>query len=126
MKLVVFGASGRMGIELVRQGVAAGHEVTAVVRQGSTVQLPTPAGSVGGAGEIVTADVMEPEAVASVVEGYDAVLSVLAPRERAGSVLTDGARSVLRAMGETGVRRLLIVAWPGSTARATARSRNMW
>ena len=114
MRLVVFGASGRMGIELVRQGVAAGHEVTAVVREGSTVQLPTPAGSVGGAGELVTADVMDPQAIASVVEGCDAVLSVLGPPGNGPStVLTDGAQSVLRAMGETGVRRFLVVSVAG-------------
>jgi putative NADH-flavin reductase len=113
MKLVVFGASGRIGTELVRQGVAAGHQVTAVVREGSTIQLPTPVGRVG-AGEVVTADVMDPHAIASVVEGCDAVLSVLGPPGNGpSSVLTDGAQSVLRAMGETGVRRFLVVSVAG-------------
>lgn len=113
MKLVVFGASGRMGTEVVRQAMAAGHQVTAVVRAGSTIQLPTPVGRVG-AGEVVTADVMDPQAIASVVEGCDAVLSVLGPPGNGpSSVLTDGAQSVLRAMGETGVRRFLVVSVAG-------------
>lgn len=113
MKLVVFGASGRMGSEVVRQAMAAGHQVTAVVRAGSTIQLPTPVGRVG-AGEVVTADVMDPQAIASVVEGCDAVLSVLGPPGNGpSSVLTDGAQSVLRAMGETGVRRFLVVSVAG-------------
>ena len=112
MKLVVFGASGRIGKELVGQGIAAGHQVTAVVREGSKVQLPTPAGRIGG--QVVTADVMDPQAIASVVAGRDAVLSVLGPTGNGPtSVLTDGARSVLRAMEETGVRRFLIVSVAG-------------
>jgi uncharacterized protein YbjT (DUF2867 family) len=37
MKLTVFGATGRIGREIVRQGAAAGHDMTAVVRRGSTV-----------------------------------------------------------------------------------------
>ena len=32
MKLTVFGASGKVGQEIVRQALAAGHGVTAVVR----------------------------------------------------------------------------------------------
>ena len=114
MKLVVFGASGRIGKELVRQGITAGHQVTAVVRERSSIQLPTPVGGVGGVGEVVTADVMDPQAIASVVAGHDAVLSVLGPTANGPtSVLTDGARSVVRAMGETGVRRFLIVSVAG-------------
>ncbi len=118
MKLVVFGASGRIGTEVVRQGVAAGHQVTAVVREGSTMEVPAPVGAgpvrTAGAAELVTADVMDTAAIAGVVAGHDAVLSVLGPRGTGPtSVLTDGARSVVRAMRETGVRRLLVVSVAG-------------
>ncbi|WP_329006094.1 NAD(P)H-binding protein [Kribbella sp. NBC_00709] len=122
MKLVVFGASGRIGTELVRQGVAAGHAVTAVVREGSSLQVALPelrlvaarAGVAGGLTEVVTADVMDPQAVAPVLEGHDAVLSALGPRPSGlSTVLTDGAQSILQAMGDSGVRRFLVVSVAG-------------
>jgi putative NADH-flavin reductase len=120
MKLVVFGASGGIGTELVRQGVAAGHTVTAVVRAGSSLQVSLPelrlvaarAGAGGGATEVVTADVMDPEAIAPVIAGHDAVLSALGPRPNGPSdVLITSARSILQAMGD--VRRLLVVSAAG-------------
>ena len=42
MKLTVFGATGGIGGQVVRQALAAGHEVTAVVRDraGSTSTIP--------------------------------------------------------------------------------------
>jgi putative NADH-flavin reductase len=120
MKLVVFGASGRIGTELVRQGVAAGHEVTAVVREGSSLQVELPelqpaparAGAARGRVEVVTADVMDPRSIAPVIAGHDVVLSALGPRPKGPSnVLTSSARSILQALGD--VRRYLVVSVAG-------------
>ncbi|WP_427896614.1 NAD(P)-dependent oxidoreductase [Kribbella sp. GL6] len=122
MKLVVFGASGRIGTEVVRQAVAAGHAVTAVVRAGSTLGVPLPelrlvaarAGVSGGLAEVVTADVMDPASIAPVLEGHDVVLSALGPRPKGPSdILTSSARSTLRALEDSGVRRYVVVSVAG-------------
>ena len=122
MKLVVFGASGRIGTEVVQQAVAAGHAVTAVVREGSSLQVPLPelrlvaarAGVAGGLTEVVTADVMDPASITPVVAGHDAVLSALGPRPKGPSdVLTSSARSILHAMSDADVRRFLVVSVAG-------------
>jgi putative NADH-flavin reductase len=110
MKVTVFGATGGVGSEVVRQAVAAGHEVVAVVRD--PARLTVPAGP--GLG-VVTADVMEPAQIGPAVKGADAVVSALGPRKGGPpAVLTDGVRSILTAMADTGVRRLVAVSASGA------------
>ncbi|MGV9778572.1 NAD(P)-dependent oxidoreductase [Streptosporangium sp. NPDC003464] len=111
MKLTVFGASGRTGIHLVRQALDAGHEVTAVARQSSRLPFAEhPRLSV------LRADVRSPEAIGPAVAGRDAILSALG--HTGGRVPTDvcaaGARGVVRAMADTGARRLIVVSASGA------------
>ena len=42
MKIVVFGASGRMGIKVVEQALEAGHLVTAFLRTPSKIAIQHP------------------------------------------------------------------------------------
>ncbi|MFD9910804.1 NAD(P)-dependent oxidoreductase [Streptomyces sp. NPDC059063] len=104
MKLTVFGATGGVGQELVRQGLAAGHKVTAVVRDPARF-------TVTGAGlEVFRADLTDVEALRGAVAGRDAVLSGLGARKRTDAgVAARLTRSVLKAMEAEGVRRLLVV-----------------
>lgn len=104
MKLTVFGATGGIGKEIVRQALTAGHEVTAVVRDPARLAVT------GERLEVCRADVRDPEALRPAVAGRDAVLSGLGARKRADAgIATELTRSVLRAMDAEGVRRLLVV-----------------
>src|ERR1700679_2374152 len=110
MRLTVFGATGGIGSEVVRQGLAAGHEVVAVVRDPARLTVPAGAGL-----GVVTADVMDPAQIGPAVKGSDAVVSALGPRKDGPpAVLTDGVRSILTAMADTGVRRLVAVSASGA------------
>ncbi|MFG2964428.1 NAD(P)-dependent oxidoreductase [Streptomyces sp. NPDC048288] len=104
MHLTVFGATGGIGREIVRQALASGHQVTAVVRD--------PAGlTVTGSGlQVVRADLTDPETIRPAVAGRDAVLSGLGARARKDAgVATRLTRTVLAAMEAEQVRRLLVV-----------------
>ncbi|MFI8072976.1 NAD(P)-dependent oxidoreductase [Streptomyces sp. NPDC086033] len=104
MKLTVFGATGGIGRELVRQGLAAGHDVTAVVRDPARLTVT------GERLEVVRADLTDPEVLRPAVAGRDAVLSGLGPRARKDAgVATRLTRVVLAAMEAEQVRRVLAV-----------------
>ncbi|MFF4193519.1 NAD(P)-dependent oxidoreductase [Nonomuraea sp. NPDC001831] len=114
MRLVIFGATGRTGLELVRQALDLGHEVTAVVRDAA--RLPD---GLRDRVETVTADLADPGAVASAIKGGDAVLIALGPRGRGPTTVhTTAMRSILQAMARGPARRVLLVSAAGMVADA--------
>src|SRR3954463_1076399 len=104
MRLVIFAATGGIGRHLLEQALAAGHDVTAVVRNPRDL----PAGA-----RVVTADLAHPDpaALAAAVQGADAVLSGLGPRNpRADAGITSrGTRAIVTAMHAGHVRRVVVV-----------------
>ncbi|MGW1745961.1 NAD(P)-dependent oxidoreductase [Streptomyces sp. NPDC002092] len=104
MNLTVFGATGGIGREIVRQALGAGHRVTAVVRDPARLDVT------GDALEVFRADLTDPDELRAAVSGRDAVLSGLGARSRKDAgVATRLTRTVLRAMEAERVRRLLVV-----------------
>lgn len=104
MRIVVFGAAGSTGRQIIKHALAAGHEVTAVTRRPGSIQAR--AGLT-----VATADATAPDAVERVVPGSDAVLSSLgvplSPRP-----ITAYSRSnatIVAAMRRHGVKRLITV-----------------
>jgi uncharacterized protein YbjT (DUF2867 family) len=103
MKLTIVAATGGIGRHVLDQAVAAGHEVTAVVRNPNNLSQPVRA---------VTADLATPDPAAlhAAVDGADAVLSGLGPRSNAeAGIASRGTRAVVAAMQATGARRLVVV-----------------
>ncbi|MGW3953376.1 NAD(P)-dependent oxidoreductase [Streptomyces sp. NPDC004752] len=104
MNLTVFGATGGISQEIVRQALSAGHKVTAVVRDPARLTVT------GADLEVVRADLTEPESLRPAVAGRDAVLSGLGARGRKDAgVTTRLTRTVLEAMEAERIRRLLVV-----------------
>jgi putative NADH-flavin reductase len=105
MQLTIFGASGGTGRRLVEQALAAGHTVTAVVRD--PARLPVRHDRL----KLVAADVLDPEAITPAVADADAVLSALGPRSsrNRSSITSAGTASILAAMRTAGSSRLVVV-----------------
>jgi putative NADH-flavin reductase len=100
MKVAVFGAAGRTGVEVIRAALAKGHEVTAVVRDASAVTEEKVT--------VAVADVHDQDQVTAAVTGVDAVISTLGGKPRQPtSVYSDGIVKITTAMRASGARRLL-------------------
>ena len=117
MKLTVIAATGGIGRQVLEQAVAAGHDVTAVVR--NPQNLPSTQARVVAA-DLATAD---PHVLQPAVEGADAVLSALGARSKAeAGVAWRGTQTVTRAMHAAGVRRIVVVsAAPVGTVASSIR-----
>jgi putative NADH-flavin reductase len=110
LRIVIFGATGGTGREMVRQALAIGHDVTAFVRR-----HPTDLAEDNQRLRIVVGNFGKQELVDRAVEGQDAVISALGSNlKEVVTVCTDGMRAILPAMQRAGVRRLLAVSAHGA------------
>jgi putative NADH-flavin reductase len=103
MNLAIIAATGGIGRQLVEQALAAGHVVTAVVRDSRRVSAPI---------RVFTTDLASPDVatIRSAIQGADAVLSALGARSASDvGVAVRGTRAVTQAMGATAVRRIVVV-----------------
>lgn len=112
MKIVVFGASGGTGRELVEQGLGRGHRVRAFVR--NPAAFTTREGL-----QIALGDARDGKAIAAAIAGQEAVVSALGAHSLLdNTLLPDAMRHILPSMKEHGVRRLIVLGasgvWPGA------------
>lgn len=108
MRLTIFGATGGTGLELLRQGTAAGHTVTAVVRDPHRVPAELREHLT-----VVQADLLDDEAIAPAVKDADGVLTAMGSRSalKPTTVCADSVHAIVRAMDGAG--RLLMVSAAG-------------
>jgi putative NADH-flavin reductase len=117
MKVVVIGATGPTGIELVSRALDEGHEVTAFAR--NPPALSSYAFYEHKHLEKFTGDVLQPLTVERAIKGHDAVLVAIGPRRHAGTgetpvnVCSVATRHVLEAMAKHGTKRLVVLSSAG-------------
>jgi len=107
MKVLVLGATGGIGLELVRQAIERSYSVTAFVR--SPERLKEFQNRIA----VIQGDVLNSDELERAVEGHDAVLSGFGPRvpisKGDANLLRDFATALTTAMQHVGVCRVVVV-----------------
>jgi putative NADH-flavin reductase len=111
MKLIVYGATGRVGSRLVAEAGRRGHEVIAVSRSRDGIDT---------AREWVAGDILDPVAVADLARGGDVLISAIGSGFTSGEpdfgIYVEASRAVTKALRELGSEapRIIIVGGAGS------------
>jgi putative NADH-flavin reductase len=102
MNLLIFGATGETGRELVKQALAQGNTVTAFVRDSGKLDMQHPNL------KIVEGNITDTTTVERIVQGQDAVFSTLGSRSlKKNPALVKGIYTIVRAMEEQSVQRFI-------------------
>ena len=109
MKLAILGSTGFVGTVMIQKALTQGHQIKALAR--STEKL----GSLKNRVEVVQGDMFDPAALASLVSGADAVISLAGPRSarREGKFYAEHQASYVKllvdAMKNAKVDRLITI-----------------
>ena len=101
MKLIVFGATGSVGIQLLKQALQQGYEVTAFARHPEKLNNLPP-----GNLNIFKGDILNPKDAEDAMHNHDAVLCALGDGNK-GKIRATGTKNIITAMQRKGIRRLV-------------------
>lgn len=106
MNVVVYGATGNSGSEIVKELLARGHKVTGVARKVDSLKAqPSVTPKVD--------DLSNVDATAAIIKGADVVVSAYQPPADNTDALVDVTKRQIEAVKKAGVRRLLVVGGAG-------------
>jgi len=103
MKIVVFGATGGTGRNLVTLGLEQGHEITAVARKPDAITMKHERL------RVIQGDVTDEKSVLAAVVGADVVLSAIGPANngKPGTLISVGVKNMVAACEQNNVRRFV-------------------
>ena len=105
MNIAIFGATGKTGLEIVKQALEGGHNVTAFVRDPARLAIENKNLT------FVTGDVFDEAKVAQAIKGQDAAVCALGAGSdlKKTTVRTNGTVNIIKGMKKNNVKRLLVV-----------------
>jgi putative NADH-flavin reductase len=110
MKVVIIGASGKIGAPILNEALMRGHKVTAIVRHPEKITVRNPLLNV------VKADILK-DKVDKLVKGHDAVISAYNPGWSDPDIYNDqikGYKAIISGVKRSGIKRLLVVGGAGT------------
>lgn len=104
-KIIVFGATGGTGKEVVKQALEKGYEVTAIVRNLSAFDLLHPCL------KTIKGDVLQSSTYEKEIKGKEAVISCIGTgtSTKPTIIYSEGIQNIISAMNKTEVKRLVCI-----------------
>ncbi len=104
MKIMIIGATGRTGTEVMNQALEAGHEVIAYVRRPEALQPRKKLKIVGG-------QLTDQELMRKTASGCDAIVATLGPKisDRNAKLMTTAVPEIISAAKKANVDRIVIL-----------------
>ncbi len=117
MNIILFGATGQTGHEVLTQALEHGHWITAVARDPSRINLNHERLTV------MAGDARDAQSVLATMSGQEAVINTMGPggpdvSEQFLDILTEGTRNLVESMRVAGIRRIVSMGSAG-TLQAT-------
>src|SRR5260370_9268526 len=108
MEVLVIGASGPLGREIVKTTLSRGHHVTAFVRRGYDIQHQNLS--------IARGDVMDSDSLNAPMAGQEAVICALGIKQtfKPVEIYSEGASHIIRCMIRHNTRRLICITGIGA------------
>jgi putative NADH-flavin reductase len=119
MRLLIMGATGRMGGHFLEEALRRGHGVTAFVRSPDKLTVTHPNL------RVVAGNARDAAALAAAMPGHDAVMSALGARKAGETydLFAVAVANAIAAMDASGVKRILVIASAGILQRDAATLR---
>jgi putative NADH-flavin reductase len=110
MKLLVVGASHGIGLEILNQGVSAGHHISAFARRPESISLSSETL------RIIKGDILDKQSVDEAVKGQDAICITIGvkPTLQPVSVFSEGTKVVVEAMKKHSCKVLICITGIGA------------
>lgn len=109
-KIALIGASGYVGSAVLAEAAKRGHQVTALVRHPEKIKQDSYI-------QAVKADVLQTDALASLLIGHDIVIAAYSPGSQEPdlrNVHIKGSQSITKATKQAGIKRLIMVGGAGN------------
>ncbi|MEH2182266.1 NAD(P)-dependent oxidoreductase [Nostoc sp.] len=110
MNVLIIGATGPTGQQIVQQALAQGHEVTALVRSPEKLDMQH------DHLHVIKGDVLNPDSLQAAMSDQQAVISSLGSKLsfKPMTLLSEGTKNLVQAMQQHGVRRLVCITGMGA------------
>jgi putative NADH-flavin reductase len=110
MRIAIIGASRGIGAELLKAAIAAGHEITALVRDPATLNISPPRL------KVIKGDILDPSSVATAIAGQEAICICIGipPTRKPVDVFSRGTQNILDAIGKESNPKLILVTGIGA------------